>query len=559
MLCPSFSGLSAITTDSVTFCPQDVDSGEDISDDSAEAGPSTSKRKQSASRPSSSKKTKPAATRDWREVDLTNRQKERFSSDLIPLDASVLPTEPHDIFEMFLDDDLIQDIVDFSQKYARSKGDHSFFTRPEEIRTFLAVLLVSGYSPLPRRKMYWSQDEDVRNIAVTSAIGRDRFDELMKYLHLCDNATIDKEDKMAKVRPLTNALNEKCLLYFPFVRTSDLSIDESMVPYYGRHGAKQFIRGKPIRFGFKLWVLATPLGYCLQFEPYQGARGRQTEYPGLGMGGSVVIDLIAEMQEDQSFHLTFDNLFTSLQLVDCLTTKNIACTGTIRVNRLQDCPLKSINEMKKTKRGSYDYATDVKSGLLVVRWNDNSIVNLVSNKVGVHPIQTARRWSRAEKKKVDVPQPFLIRHYNRTMGGVDRMDQNIEKYRVGIRSKKWWWSIFIYCIDLSVQQAWHLYRQTETSAEKSLDLLAFRRAVAKVYLDRARSAPDAPRLHPGRGRPVALDKRVPAAVRYDRTDHLITPWPTQLRCSHCGLKTKHRCMKCQTGVHDRCFKDFHTQ
>ncbi|CAI6371246.1 unnamed protein product [Macrosiphum euphorbiae] len=29
------------------------------------------------------------------------------------------------------------------------------------------------------------------------------------------------------------------------------SIDESMVPYFGRHGCKQFIRGKPIRFGFK--------------------------------------------------------------------------------------------------------------------------------------------------------------------------------------------------------------------------------------------------------------------------------------------------------------------
>ncbi|XP_070201742.1 piggyBac transposable element-derived protein 2-like [Littorina saxatilis] len=147
-------------------------------------------------------------------------------------------------------------------------------------------------------------------------------------------------------------------------------------------------------------------------EPYQGARGRQTEYPGLGMGGSVVIDLIAEMQEDQSFHLTFDNLFTSLKLVDCLSAKQIACTGTIRCNRIEDCPVKSINEMKKTRRGTYDYATDVNSGLLVVRWNDNNIVNVVSNKVGIHPVQTARPWSRSEKKKVDVPQPFLIRHYN---------------------------------------------------------------------------------------------------------------------------------------------------
>lgn len=114
----------------------------------------------------------------------------------------------------------------------------------------------------------------------------------------------------------------------------------------------QFIRSKPIRFGFKVWVLTTPLGYVLQFDPYQGARGRQTEVPGLGMGGSMVIDLISELQQDDSYHLTFDNLFTSLPLVDCLTKKGIGCTGTIRANRTEDCPLMPVNEMGKKKRGT---------------------------------------------------------------------------------------------------------------------------------------------------------------------------------------------------------------
>lgn len=30
----------------------------------------------------------------------------------------------------------------------------------------------------------------------------------------------------------------------------NLSVDESMIRYYGKHYAKQYIRGKPIRFGF---------------------------------------------------------------------------------------------------------------------------------------------------------------------------------------------------------------------------------------------------------------------------------------------------------------------
>ena len=58
--------------------------------------------------------------------------------------------------------------------------------------------------------------------------------------------------------------------------------------------------------------------------------------------------------------------------------------------------------MQKTTRGTYDYATDDKSGFIVVRWNDDSVVNVVSNCVGLHPVQTASRWSRAAHQRVQM-------------------------------------------------------------------------------------------------------------------------------------------------------------
>ena len=143
-----------------------------------------------------------------------------------------------------------------------------------------------------------------------------------------------------------------------------------MIPYFDKHSVKQFTRGKPVRFVYKMWVLTTPLGYVLQFEAYQGARGRQTEHPELGMGGSVVIDLISELQEEigSSYRLTFDNLFTSYNLVDCLTSKGIARIGTLRSNRLGDAPLKSVKVVETLKRGFFFYfATDTKNGMVVMR------------------------------------------------------------------------------------------------------------------------------------------------------------------------------------------------
>ena len=43
-----------------------------------------------------------------------------------------------------------------------------------------------------------------------------------------------------------------------------------MVLYYDRHSCKQFIRAKPTRFGYKLWVLASATGAPYKIEIYYG-------------------------------------------------------------------------------------------------------------------------------------------------------------------------------------------------------------------------------------------------------------------------------------------------
>ena len=90
----------------------------------------------------------------------------------------------------------------------------------------------------------------------------------MQNFYLADNSNLDKEDKFAKVRPLIDKLNEQCLAnYLP---EQSVSIDESMVPYVGCHGCKQYMRNKPVKFGYKFWVAATLLGYLIQFYPHPG-------------------------------------------------------------------------------------------------------------------------------------------------------------------------------------------------------------------------------------------------------------------------------------------------
>ena len=303
-----------------------------------------------------------------------------------------------------------------------------------------------------------------------------------------------------------------------------------------------------------MWALTTTLGYVLQFEPYQGAKGQQApDVNDLGMGGAVVVDLLSELQKDNAYHLTFDNLFSSLRLVDKLTDMGISCTGTICANRIEDGPVKDLKQMSKTERVSYDYAYDESNGLIVVRWNDNNIVNIVSNCHSVEPLQHALRWSKQARTRVRLPQPFLIRHYNQTMGGVDRMDQNVEKYRVAIRSKKWWWPILMYCIDLAVQQTWHLYRATATGRSSPFDFLGIRQALVTVFLAQGKR-----RISIGRprGPQRAIRMRVPDNIRLDGMHHYATS-SSEVRCALCGGKRRTRCSKCDVGIHRKCFEEFH--
>lgn len=50
---------------------------------------------------------------------------------------------------------------------------------------------------------------------------------------------------------------------------------------------------------------------------------------------------------------------------------------------------------------------------------------MASNYDNIYPLQSIKRWSSTEKKKVDVPQPKLFTNYNAGMGGWDLYDQTV--------------------------------------------------------------------------------------------------------------------------------------
>ncbi|XP_060801114.1 piggyBac transposable element-derived protein 3-like [Amyelois transitella] len=466
-------------------------------------------------------------------------RREKMVSDLKDLN-------PVAIFEKMFDNEIISMIIQNSKLYSAQKNKHDFDITEEQLKTFLGILLLTGYHTLPRERLYWSLDEDCNVPIVSKAMTRNRFLEIKKFLHFCDNeVAAETSDKMFKIRPLGDILMKKYMQWGIF--HTNLSIDESMIKYFGRHPSKQFIRGKPVRFGYKNWMVSSADGYCYAFDIYCGKSPSTNIVNNEPLGSRVVKTLLNKLGADPKDHIVFfDNFFTSFGLLRELRETGYRATGTVREGRTGKCPLIPIKEMKKKNRAEYDYRFDTTNKILFVRWLDNSVCTMGTNYDSVLPLGKVKRWSSAEKKKTDVDIPQVFVSYNKGMGGVDQADQSISLYRTSIRGKKWWWVLFTYMLDLTVSNCWRLHTLCN---DVKMDQLQFRRSIARHYL---RQETDR------RSRPTAS---IVPSLQFDGIGHFPQKLNKQLRCTVCHNKARWQCKKCikTLCIEKLCFETFHTE
>ena len=166
---------------------------------------------------------------------------------------------------------------------------------------------------MPKLKMYWQKSEWLVDIpAFNQIMPRDRFLQINRYLHVCDEeAERDPADKLYKIRPLLRIINENFATKYNMGR--DLSIDESLIPFKGRLSFRQFIPSKRARFGVKCWVKAdSSNGFVSQFVVYTGRD--ETANPGVPLATRVVQNLM-ESNLYLNHHLYVDNFYTSPDLL----------------------------------------------------------------------------------------------------------------------------------------------------------------------------------------------------------------------------------------------------
>ena len=131
----------------------------------------------------------------------------------------------------------------------------------------------------------------------------------------CQSEGAPNFNRLYKIRPLSEHLKDTFVSAFTPSRF--VSEDESMVAFKGRSTMKQYMPLKPIKRGFKVWILCCAItGYMLSFQVYTGKERNAAVT--LNMGENVLIVLrLSKALKGLCYCLFFDNFFTSVPLCLC--------------------------------------------------------------------------------------------------------------------------------------------------------------------------------------------------------------------------------------------------
>ena len=172
----------------------------------------------------------------------------------------------------------------------------------------------------------------------------------------------EEYDHAWKLRPLFDHLRK----YFQDMLQPEAhqSIDEYICRFKRKSIMRQYMKNKPIKWGFKFWFCCGPKsGYLYEFDMYLEKKGN-TEF---GLHESVVLSLYQELKDRHCFAF-FDNLFTSPALLVKLLEMGIYAAGTVRANRKSMPGLKHGREIK---RGEHNWFSS--NYLSAIKWMDNKL------------------------------------------------------------------------------------------------------------------------------------------------------------------------------------------
>ncbi|KAK3701965.1 hypothetical protein RRG08_017855 [Elysia crispata] len=488
-------------------------------------------------------------------------------------DIDFQDVSPLELFSKFITDEMVAMVVEQTNLYSCQKSGKVINVNHKELKQTIGIYLLMGVIRLDSQRDYWAEETRIDQIA--SVMPRDRFESILSSIHFVNNMEKEKErtGKIWKISPWLDRLRTQCLSATPPTEYS--SVDEMIIPFQGKFSKiKQYVKGKPHPWEFKIWARTDSSGVLQDFELYQG-KVENTPSPA-SQPATATTSRTATPDPVPRPSPSPRSRPTSAASSRSATPDPVPrpSPGTVRKNRLPGCDLKSDKTLEAEGRGSFDSRVEVGRKIIAVRWMDTKCVTLLSSHTGVDPTENVNRWDKKTKTFKPVPRPQIVKLYNHYMGGVDCLDRMCAKSRFHIRSKRWYMHIFWFTIKIALANAWIIYRRKHLAMgdvkKDIMKLKKFQSYVAKCLIQadtskkRGRPSLEEAAIAEAPAPPVQRKKpRVepPSEVRYDGVDHRIS-FTDRGKCSLCKTGfCETQCHKCNVRLcvkkKKNCFDIYH--
>ena len=216
-------------------------------------------------------------------------------------------------------------------------------TSPDEMKVFVAHLIVMGILKKNSLEQYWSRDSILNMPFFGHYMSRNHFQNILWILHISDPDETNPpkgeadHDPLFLVRPMVDMMQRN--FHTKYRPGKELSLDESTCPFKGRVQFKCYNPKKPNRFHIKLFMVSElSTGYICGFEVYTGEASGQSqsnvqEVQNASKTSCTVLGLLDSVQLlDMGHHVYFDNYYNSPDLIDLLHKRKMHACGTVRKN-----------------------------------------------------------------------------------------------------------------------------------------------------------------------------------------------------------------------------------
>lgn len=394
------------------------------------------------------------------------------------LDARKVET-PLEAWNLFLPPDILDRVVEytndnifeFQQRFAAvldpsnenaKKYTHCKETDLMELHAFFGLTYLRGVLKLNvlSRVTIWYHESTHDIFAAT--MSEKRFQFLCGMIAFDDKTTRTdrwKFDKFTAFREFFEAVNQNN----GKMRNPSfyLAIDETLYPYRGRIGMKQYNPRKPAKYGLLYRSLCdAEVPYTYFTLPYGGKPDEENEeYGKYHVTGTdnytkYLVEEFSKINSLEGCNISMDRYFTSVPLARWATENKFTIVGTMRLDR-KGVP-KQFKDMENREEKSTLYIHGQDEGdenIMLVSYIDKKS----SGMKNVVALTTMHKDVLVTKDSIK--KPDVLKFYDHTKGGVDVVDLISSNSSTRMKTRKWTLNALAFVLDTERTNAFTIFKE----------------------------------------------------------------------------------------------------